>query len=79
MCEHRLKKNSVHCSGCHRDFGGVNGFDSHQRFDPFRCLPPPYRGLHLTDDGGVAFRQAPPMARKREGIEPQPLSTPPEG
>ncbi len=62
MCEHPVKKNSVHCSGCHRDFGGVTGFDSHQKFSPFRCLPPPYKGL--TQDADGVWRQERPGVTK---------------
>jgi hypothetical protein len=73
MCTHRLKKNAVHCAGCHRDFGGVTGFDSHQRFDPFRCLDPPYRGL-TQDTNGVWRSPGPPQARERKQYETGPLS-----
>ena len=61
MCKHQLKKNSVHCGGCHRDFGGIEAFDRHQSWDPFSCMDPPYP--RLTEDKNGVFRQTRPGVR----------------
>jgi hypothetical protein len=51
MCEHPVKARSCHCAVCHQDFGGVEGFDAHQAFGPFRCKEPPYPRLQMASDG----------------------------
>lgn len=40
----------VHCSGCHRTFGSIGGFDRHRRDG--RCVDPAGLAMH-TDHRGV--------------------------
>ena len=49
------------CAACGRSFGGVGGFDAHQRLTAgggLRCLDPATVGLVISPDGWWA-RQAP--------------------
>lgn len=48
--------NTAHCSGCHRTFGGVSGFDAHHRDG--ECADPSFLGFVL-DDRSIWVRKLP--------------------
>ena len=49
-CGERWKGLSVcHCTGCHRTFKGVLGFDRHRK--KFTCLDPADIGMEMNEKG----------------------------
>lgn len=63
-------KNRCHCSGCHRTFGGVGGFDRHRR--DFKCLPPEECGMTLEDNIWV-IKMSPEIAERLKNLSAETL------
>ncbi len=70
VCKESWKSVSwAHCSGCHRTFRSVGGFEKHRR--DMKCLDPDDLGMKM-DEKGCWYTPLDEKAKKRMGIASKP-------